>query len=133
MAPWFAVRMALSKCGGAKASVWVPSQRLLAPDITSVGKCESYNEMKPGLCKDLLAFTIRLRKSPKTTAIWASLEVRCLQTKSIAWHIREEKEGKKEWREEDSKERPSRKLFVYCIRIIHLRFMGTKRKSYHLD
>ena len=51
----------------------------------------------------------------------------------ITQHIREEKEGKKEWREEDSKERPSRKLFVYCIRIIHLRFMGTKRKSYHLD
>ena len=77
---WFAVRTALSQCGGAKASVRVPSQRLLAPNITSVGKCESYNDMKPGLCKDLLVFTIRLRKSPENL----SLEVRFLQMKSIA-------------------------------------------------
>ena len=57
-----AAKKALNWCDSATAPVWVPSQRSLAPSVTSVTSVpndKGDNEMIPGLCIDLLAFALR--------------------------------------------------------------------------
>ena len=43
----------------------VPSQRPIASSITSVSNDKDDNELSRELCTDLLAFALRLRKTPE--------------------------------------------------------------------
>ena len=86
------------------APVTVPSQRPLAPSVTSVTSVanDKYdNEMILGLCTDLLAFALQLKKQPKTSTrrpydegavrlVIASNAVRFLQTSSYNRTARQE-------------------------------------------
>ena len=50
------------------APVRVPSQRPLAPSVTSgtsVANDKGNNEIIPGLCKELMAFALKQRKTPE--------------------------------------------------------------------
>ena len=46
-----------------RAPIRVPSQRPLAPSVASVANDQDDNEMILGLCTDLLAFALQLRKT----------------------------------------------------------------------
>ena len=47
------------------APVRIPSQRPLAPSVTSVANNKGDNEMILGLRTDLLVFALQLRKTPE--------------------------------------------------------------------
>ena len=46
----------------------VPSQRPLAPSVTSVANDKGDNEMIPGMCTDPLEFALQLSKTPENVS-----------------------------------------------------------------
>ena len=89
--------------------VRVPGQRPLAPSgyVASVANHKNDNEMIPGLCTDLLAFALQLRKTPENLSYETVNEgyvtshringLPYLQIRSVGSHSMpgREKEGKK--------------------------------------
>ena len=91
------------------APVWVPGQRPLAPSVMSVINDKGDNEMILGLCTDLLAFALCLRKIPENLSrtlfdeeavqpVITTNGASYLQMRSVELHSTsgKEKEGKKE-------------------------------------
>ena len=64
MGEWAAAQKLEANVVVPPAPVRVPSQRPLAPSVTSVAKDKGDNELILGLYTDLLAFASHLRKSP---------------------------------------------------------------------
>ena len=68
MEPWAAGKKFRASFAVPPTPVRFPSQRSLFPSVTSVTSVandDGDHEMIPGLCTDLLAFALRLRKTPE--------------------------------------------------------------------
>ena len=68
MNPWDAAKKKIVSVAVPPAPVRVPRQRPLAPSVTSVTSVANDmgdNEIPWGMCRDVLAFTLQLRKTPE--------------------------------------------------------------------